>query len=100
MAAWRIGNREGKSRGKGSPVNGRWKESSDEDIRGIRSGAGNERKGGNAEGLACIISDKDKTRRIFWSIVRTQGSPRVRIGTELDNRVEILGEEVEVHRRM
>jgi hypothetical protein len=47
-----IGNRGGKSRVKGSPVNGRWKESSGEDIRGIRSGAGNERKGGNAEPVA------------------------------------------------
>jgi hypothetical protein len=40
-------------------VNGRWEESNGEDIRGIRSGAGNERKGGNAEPVACIIFDKD-----------------------------------------
>ena len=58
-AAWRIGNRGGKSRGKGSTVNGEWKESSGADIRGIRTRSGNERKGGKAVRVACIIFDKD-----------------------------------------
>ncbi len=54
-----------KIKGKGSPVNGGWKESSGEVLRGIRSGAGNERKGGNAERVACIIFDKDNPQDIL-----------------------------------
>jgi hypothetical protein len=45
-------------------VNGRWKERSGEDISGIRSGAGIERKGGNTERVACIIFDKDNPQDI------------------------------------
>ncbi len=72
-----------KSKGKGSPVNGGWKESSGEGIRGIRSGAGNERKGGKAKRVACIIFDKDNP----------QDMPDAR--TELNNRLESLGKGVE-----
>ncbi len=71
-------------------MNGRWKESSGEDIIGIRSGAGNEKKGEMQSEWRASYSIRT-TRRIF----RTQVSPRVRSGTELDNRLESLGEGVE-----
>jgi hypothetical protein len=45
-------------------VNGRWKESSGEDMIGIRSGAGNEKKGRNAEQVAGIVFDKDNPQDI------------------------------------
>jgi hypothetical protein len=72
-------------------VHGGRKESSDEDIRGIRSGAGNERKRGNVVRVACIVFDKENPQ----DITNVGPGPfRFPIGTELDNRLESLGEGV------
>ncbi len=66
-------------------MNGGWKESSCEHVRGIRSGAGNERKGGKARQVASIIFDKDNPQDI-----PDAGIPHLLIGTELKNRLESL----------